>query len=221
LYRDSSRSKYTLGAGFPKVFSEGDVKTIEQTSLGRASWLYTAGDNSEYLFMMGGQSVNPWIAKLDSITLEVLQFTRIKTGLYIGGLLIHGNGHVYAVQSNILYRFWEGDLTNVTTTTLPTELTSVETNGMLVTRDGLLVIKQWTFSFSDFFDFYEMVTKFCSRLFLGLLIVIATSNVILMKKSNFTIPRVISRLALAIPMACLVFLTIVLGLQYYLVRLLY
>lgn len=64
---------------------------------------------------------------------------------------MHENGHVYCIHSNILYRFWNGDLENVTSMTIPTELNLglVQTNGMLVTTDGYLVTKQWSMNIED------------------------------------------------------------------------
>jgi len=32
---------------------------------------------------------------------------------------MHRNGHVYCIYCNRLYRFWNGDLLNVTSTTVP------------------------------------------------------------------------------------------------------
>lgn len=61
---------------------------------------------------------------------------------------MHENGNVYCIQSNSIYTFYNGDLTNYTMVDVPTDLNSnsVQTNGMLVTSDGYLVVKQWAFN---------------------------------------------------------------------------
>jgi hypothetical protein len=129
------------------------LKVIEQNELPGAQWIYTYGDNNEYTFVMGGTIVSTYVAKLDSKTLNILQKVYLKPAMYMGGLLMHGNGHVYGVQGNTLTVFWDGDLTNKTVMDLP--LTgnlngnAVQTNGMVVSSDGYLVIKQWSFILED------------------------------------------------------------------------
>lgn len=151
---DSSRSKFTVGAGFPKGNLDADsLKVIEQNSLPGAQWIYTYGANNEYTFVMGGTILSTYVAKLDSNTLEILQQVYLKPAMYIGGLLMHANGHVYGVQGNTLTVFWNGDLTNKTVVDLPLTGTlngnAVQTNGMIVSSDGYLVIKQWSFILED------------------------------------------------------------------------
>lgn len=92
-----------------------------------------------------------YVAKLDALTLEILQKIPLPRALYIGGMLVHGNGHVYAVHGNKMYTFWNGDLYNSTVHHIPTSLNGhlVQTNGMLVTQDGYLVVKQWSFILED------------------------------------------------------------------------
>lgn len=82
----------------------------------------------------------------------MLQSYRFPGGMYTGGLLVHNNSHLYAVYSNRLFVFWHGDLTNHTWKELPTTLNSgmVQTNGLLVSQDGLLVIKQWSWTIEEF-----------------------------------------------------------------------
>lgn len=93
------------------------------------------------------------LSKLNSKTLEILQQIDLERSLYLGGLLIHGNGHVYCVHRNTLYQFWEGDLYNYTKAKIPTSLNSnlVQTNGMLATSDGNLIVKQWNMNIEDMF----------------------------------------------------------------------
>lgn len=83
--------------------------------------------------------------------MDLLQHTFLDSSLYIGGVLLHENGNVYAVHGNKLYAYWGGDLENVTKVTLPTTLNGrlVQTNGMVITHDGYLVIKQWAMFSED------------------------------------------------------------------------
>ena len=82
------------------------------------------------------------IVKLDAISLAVMQRLSLPRSIYLGGLLLHSNGHVYCVHSNVLYVFWGGDLLNTTSVRLPADSLNgrlVQTNGMLVTQDGTYV----------------------------------------------------------------------------------
>lgn len=150
---DSARSKFVMNAGLPANVTSENMKSIANPYLIGAQWLYTQGEKSEYLFAMGGRSGAYYVAKLNSTSLDVLQRYEINRGAYIGGMLMHKNGHVYTVHTNYLYVFWNGDLNNVTVKELPTELNNkvIMTNGMLVTQDGYLVIKQWPFQVTDIF----------------------------------------------------------------------
>lgn len=128
------------------------MKRVDQDILGSAQWIYTGGANNEFIYAMGGHVRETWVAKYDALTLEVLQSIILDPGLYLGGLLIHQNGHVYCVQSNTLHRFWNGDLLNKTSLRLPSDLNThavIQTNGMLVTHDGLIAIKQWPYILED------------------------------------------------------------------------
>lgn len=64
---------------------------------------------------------------------------------------MHKNGHVYCIHANVLYLFFNGDLTNMTSVRLPSRLNGgiIQTNGMLVTQDGYLVVKQWSTILDD------------------------------------------------------------------------
>ena len=148
---DSSRSKYSLNAGLPKSFKPEDLKILKQPILKGAQWLYTQGEGSQYLFLMGGSLLDTYISKVDSQTLNVIEKKLLPTSLYLGGMLMHANGHVYAIHQNVLYAFWHGDLANFTTFRLPTNLNkaTVQTNGMLVTQDGYIMIKQWPLVVDD------------------------------------------------------------------------
>jgi hypothetical protein len=149
---DSSRTKFTIGAGLPKGdLNPDDLKIIEQNGLLGPQWIYTYGANNEFVYAMGGNIMSTYVAKLDAKTLDILQKVYLKPAMYIGGLLMHANGHVYGVQGNTLTAYWNGDLYNATVLDLPTKLNgnAVQTNGMVVSSDGYLVIKQWSFILED------------------------------------------------------------------------
>ena len=64
---------------------------------------------------------------------------------------MHANGHIYCIHSNRLIKFTNGSLSAATIVKLPSSLNHnlVLTNGMLVTQDGLLVVKQFSFNLGD------------------------------------------------------------------------
>ena len=176
-HADVSRSKFTLGAGLPSGFDPADLKIATQTSLPMVQWIYTAGEDSEFLYVFGGPVISGcYVAKLDARTLEVLSSFKLPSALYIGGLLIHENGNVYCVQANRLYVFWSGDLTNSSVITIPyTDLNGnlIQTNGMLVTQDGYLVVKQWSYTLEDVLLFVSAREKL-GRLLVAMIVVIST-----------------------------------------------
>ena len=111
-----------------------------------AQWLYTQGENSKFVFMMGCVKVTATkVSKVDAITLDLLQTFELPPSLYLGGLLMHANGHVYCIHANVLYAFWNAAVN------LPNHLNEgiIQTNGMLVTQDGYLVVKEWSTSVDD------------------------------------------------------------------------
>lgn len=159
-HADISRSKFALGAGLPKYFDPNKLKVIrsEGTELKGAQWLYTApdpqGQSSAFVYALGGTLPNLFVAKVDALTMKVVQKITLDNALYLGGLLVHSNGNVYAVNGNILYKFIQGDLSRMHKIRIPTTSLNghvVQTNGMLVTREGLLVVKQWSLVIEDFF----------------------------------------------------------------------
>lgn len=100
-----------------------------------------------------------YIAKVDSKTMEVLQTFNLPPALYLGGLLMHANGNVFCVHSNVLYSFNDGDLNDVKVFPLPTKLNNgiVQTNGMLVSQDGYIIIKQWALIIDDVFFYASCI----------------------------------------------------------------
>lgn len=189
---DSSRSKYTIGAGLPAAFEEKDIKFVQSTALNLTQWVYTGGANSEYLYTMSGSPIKGLIiSKSNSVTLDVLQSVILDPGMYIGGMLIHENGHVYSVHANVITVYWNGDLLNSSKRTLPTSLNGrlVQTNGAIVTSDGLIAIKQWALIPEDMFLYiYSFLTPglvafFGLLIFIGILLVYKIT-----KKLKFPFP---------------------------------
>lgn len=172
-----------MGAGLPRIFDVDSLKRIDNEEVGNAQWIYIGGKNNEFVYTLGGPASNITLAKYESDTLKLLQTSSLDSSLYIGGVLLHENGNVYAVHGNKLYAFWGGDLDNVTKVTLPTNLNGrlVQTNGMVITHDGYLVIKQWAMYAEDL---SMLTTKFpvLLKAVVGLY-VIALSIAILFSKS--------------------------------------
>ena len=81
---------------------------------------------------------------------------------------MHSNGNVYCVHANILYSFKDGDLKDVKILALPTKLNPglVQTNGMLVSQDGYIIIKQWALMLNDFLFYSSCIPILVSSLFL-------------------------------------------------------
>jgi hypothetical protein len=151
---DTARSKYVMDAGLPVGVTSKDIKVISNLKLNNAQWLYTAGENSEWLFVMNGAVTDGFkVSKLNATTLEIVQEMDLEPALYTGGMLIHRNGHVYAIHSNMIYAYWSGDIHNCTKFRIPTTLNGgfTLTNGMLVTSDGLLLVKQWSGQLTDLY----------------------------------------------------------------------
>lgn len=165
---------------------------------------------------MGGTVRETWVAKYNAITLEILQNITLDPSLYLGGLLIHKNGHVYCVQANTLHRFWYGNLLNKTSFKLPSELNShglVQTNGMLVTHDGLIAIKQWPYILEDMALF---ILRFpvIIRLSLAFLIITFTIAISTIPKKKYTAQKVAERLFISILVCISVLLLIACALIY-------
>lgn len=210
---DSSRSKFTFGAGLPRDVEASQVKRIEQ-ALTAPQWIYTYGDNSDIIYVLGGPALSIYVAKLDAITLEVLQKVTLKPGLYIGGLLMHKNGHVYCAHSNTLTAFWNGDLLNSSVIDIPTTLNGnvVQTNGMVVSSDGMLVIKQWSMLMDDLV-FYFAAMDFIPKILVVFIVVGISAMLFQMKK--ITVVEVLARSiigsTLAVSLFYGIFMLVILG----------
>jgi hypothetical protein len=194
----------------PTNFSKDDIKILYQKNeLPMVQWIYTGGDDAKYLYLIGGATITgSFVAKVDAITMDVLQKFQLKPALYIGGLLIHRNGNVYCMHANILYVFWGGNLSNVSSLRLPTNLNGnlVQTNGMLVTQDGYLVVKQWSLIMDDILLFASAKKSLIS-LFYALLIVCTT--IAFYRKSlhkNFTVRAAVRVVAVGLVTGSCVFI---------------
>ena len=171
----------------PKNFDVSSLKRIDNNEVGNAQWIYIGGDNNEYIYTLGGPAANITMAKFDSQSLTLLQSTNLDSSLYIGGVLLHQNGNVYAVHGNKLYAYWGGNLDNVTKVTLPTSLNGrlVQTNGMVVSSDGYLVIKQWAM-YSE--DISMLTTKFpvLPKAVIALYILVVSTTLITANKKTLS-----------------------------------
>ena len=190
---DSSRSKYTYNAGLPKGFRPEELKIASQTALPKAQWLYTYGDNSGTLFAMSASLSHAWIAKVDAITMEIQQQIDIPTSIYIGGMIMHANGHVYSVHANSVYRFWNGNLHNMTTLNLPTTLNGkmVQTNGGILSSDGYIVVKQWAVNLEDFSTMFGTAVPMLRNLAIAVIVIFTTIAVFLLPRKSSSLPVVL------------------------------
>ena len=168
---DNSRTKYTCNAGFPKEIDPAKIYMVKQDKLAGTQWIYTGGEASEHVYAMGGPPNEIWVAKMDSKTLDIEQEASLDPALYIGGLLLHQNGHVYGAHGNKLYRFRDGDLDRKETIVLPQTLNGamLQANCMVTTTGGLLVVKQWSMVFEDLglhFFFVPVIKKLIVAMFI-------------------------------------------------------
>jgi len=216
---DSSRTKFTYGAGLPQELNPEEMKKIEQNGLNSPQWLYTQGANSEYVFAMGGTIFSTYVAKMDATTLEIIQKVTFKPALYIGGLLMHANGHVYGIQGNTLTVFWDGDLSNSNVLDLPTtgnlNGNTVQTNGMVVTSDGYLVVKQWSFILEDFgLYFYAVPLMFRALVAMVIGTALACAYGMTMGKNKRTLMTIALYAILGAALGAVVFFTLLMLLMY-------
>ena len=213
---DISRSKYTLNAGLPADFNPEDIELIIQDKSEQAQWLYTYGNHSEYLFLIGGikgkirKFLSFFIHKLDSRTMEILQTFPLTSSLYLGGLMMHANGDVYCVHSNILYRFEQGDLTKFTKKRIETKLNSnaVQTNGMLVTSDGYIVVKQWSMILEDAIYLKAILQPLIIKVMIGISVVIYSITWYFVSKGKFSLSN---KLFIVLPLGGLLSVLAILG----------
>ncbi len=167
---DTARSKYTVNAGLPKDLNEETkvfIKKCTSKHVHLVQWIYSRKKSEIYGFqpwLIPGSKMEDGskiifgkgcsLVKLNAETLECIQIYEFPFNIYIGGLLMHENGDVYVGNGGIVYRFENGDLTKVTLRKLYQDMGgnrwATQSNGLLVTNDGYLVIKAWTLTYRDF-----------------------------------------------------------------------
>lgn len=142
---DTARRKFVVDGGLPAELDPDRIRTIVNPDLPYVQWMYTRGQAERFVYgVPGAPGQKAYFAKIDARTLEIRQKRELPRSLYIGGALIHRDGHVYLVHGPRLYRFDDGDLDCATEASLPS-VNGVFTqyNGMHVTEDGMLFVKGW------------------------------------------------------------------------------
>lgn len=142
---DTARRKFVVEGGLPADLDPARIQTIENADLPYVQWMYTRGPDERFVYgVPGAPGQKAYLAKIDARTLKIWQKRELPKSLYIGGALMHRNGHVYLVHGPHLYRFDQGDLDRATETDLPA-VNGVFTqyNGMHVTEEGSLLLKGW------------------------------------------------------------------------------
>lgn len=102
--------------------------------------------------------LTPYVAQIDARTMavDVLPLTGGRAINYTGGLLVHANGHLYAVVRAVLYKIDRRNFSIVASRPLP--LAPGESgrpnpattyNGIVATRDGDLILKGWASTGGD------------------------------------------------------------------------
>jgi hypothetical protein len=95
--------------------------------------------------------MTPYVAQIDARTMRV-RVLRLTLGTalnYTGGLLVHANGHLYAVVRGVLYKIHRASFSIVASTPLPlappgsppNPMTTY--NGIAAVADGDLILKGW------------------------------------------------------------------------------
>ena len=117
---DTARRKFVTGGGLPAALDPARIRTISNPELPYVQWMYTRGADERFVYgVPGAPGERAYLAKVDARTLQIRQKRFLPRSLYIGGALVHRNGHVYLVHGPRLYRFDQGDLDRFTTIPLP------------------------------------------------------------------------------------------------------
>jgi hypothetical protein len=96
--------------------------------------------------------VTPYVARIDrrSMKVDVLELPDGTSVNYVGGVLVHANGSVYAVARSVLYEIDPATFTITASAPLPllpndtgTDNEATAYNGMVATQDGDLILKGW------------------------------------------------------------------------------
>jgi hypothetical protein len=94
--------------------------------------------------------VTPYLARIDPVTLQIdtLDLSGGSSVNYIGGVLVHANGYLYAVARGVLFKIDPATFQIVQSSTLPLPLDTsgqpnenTAFNGMQATDDGDLILK--------------------------------------------------------------------------------
>lgn len=104
--------------------------------------------------LAASRRATPYVARIDTRTMraKVLRLTRGTAVNYTGGLLVHANGHLYAVVQGVLYKIDPARLAIVASRVLPlapgrsgpNRMTTY--NGIVAAPDGDLILKGWASS---------------------------------------------------------------------------
>lgn len=100
--------------------------------------------------LAASEKVTPYLARIDPVTMQIdaLDVSGGSSVNYIGGVLVHANGYLYAVARGVLFKIDPVTFQIVQSVTLPlpldalgqpNELTAF--NGMQATHDGDLILK--------------------------------------------------------------------------------
>ncbi len=127
------------------------------------------------------------IYKISALSLDILQTFTLTKAIYLGGMIMHQNGHAYCIHDNMVYAFWNGDLDNVTIKELPTKLNGrvTQTNGGILTSDGLIAVKQWNLVADDIMFFMYLLPSL-RKLYLLLLFISVLIPWYINRQKSFT-----------------------------------
>src|SRR5439155_16287827 len=98
------------------------------------------------------ETVTPYVARIDPETMkvDVLDLTGGSSVNYVGGVLVHSNGFVYAVARSVLYKIDPSSFTVQNSVPLPLlpdssgkENEAMAYNGIVAIENGDFVLKGW------------------------------------------------------------------------------
>ena len=98
------------------------------------------------------ETVTPYVARINPQTMqvEILNLTGGTTVNYVGGILVHSNGYIYAVARSVLYKIDPTSFTVVKQMVLPPlpkssggDNEETAYNGLVATKNGDLILKGW------------------------------------------------------------------------------
>jgi len=132
---------------------------------------------SGYLYVIGGKNtMYQYLAKLDSVTLEIYQKITLPTSLSIGSLLLHNtNGHIYYSYNNKIIIFYDGDLNNSKTFKISNSNDNKYNNDMIqsstiqMTTNGHLIVRYYYYYY---YYYYCIITIIITIIIIIIIIVI-------------------------------------------------